>query len=185
MEILIPMRRATLRRYFTGIAAVFLAVTGMSAQAAQSLEYDVKAAFLYKFAAYVEWPAAVFPTPQSPITLCVAGADPFGPNLDNLVQNQRIGERPILLRRIPAVAKGSGCQILYLGNSSQSTVDALAATHGEPILTVTDNAPTAGIVNFVLQNDSVRFQIDDKAASESGLSISSRLLSVATSVKPR
>src|SRR6185437_7492191 len=87
------------------------------------LEYAVKAAYLTKFGIFVEWPNSVFEGPQSPIVLCIAGADPFDGTLDKIVQGQRIGDRKIVVRRMDAVTRDSGCEILYAGGSSEQSVN--------------------------------------------------------------
>ena len=155
---------------------------------AGSLEYPVKATYLYKFAPFVTWPDSAFNAPNSPFVICVLGEDPFGPVLDQAVSTQRIGARALVIRRLERVDRGSGCQILYLGVSrGQSESDALAAVRGAPVLTVTDAARSEpqGVIHFVVQDNRVRFQIDDQAAAQNGLTISSKLLSLAVSVRPR
>jgi hypothetical protein len=151
-------------------------------------EYSVKAAYLSKFGAFVDWPPNAFNSPNSPIVICVAGEDPFGPVLDQTVGGQRIGSRPIEVKRLERVERNQGCQILYLGSSRrQSAAEALKAVRGAPVLTVTDgkrNGPP-GIIQFAVTGNHVRFSIDPEAAARCGLTISSKLLSVAMSVRNR
>lgn len=171
-------------------AAVFGAVlSGPCVFASVPLEYAVKAAYLSKFGIFVEWPDSAFESPQSPVVLCIAGSDPFDGTLDKIVQGQRIGNRRIIVRRMTAVSKESGCEILYAGGSDKQTIDqALAAVSGANVLTVTDSVPDAhapGIVEFVVQDNRVRFNIDNEAARRNGITISSHLLSLALNVRPR
>jgi hypothetical protein len=150
------------------------------------LELAVKATYLYKFAPFVEWPAAAFATPSSDFNLCVVGDDPFGDVLDRAVTGQRAGEHPIVVRRLARAAPG--CHILYAASSSaQPMRDILQAVRGTAVLTVTDQAQDGakGIVNLIVQENKVRFEIDDRAASENGLVISSKLLSLAVHVRSR
>ena len=166
------------------LAAAFWAGAG---RAGASLEYGIKAAYLSKFAAFVEWPDKTFASADSPINVCVSGADPFGATLEQVAAGQRVGGHPIAIRRLSAIAAASGCQIAFLGGSGeQSVAQALAATHGEAILTVTDAAADPhdhGIVSFVIVNDRVRFEIDNGAAEQNHVVISSKLLSLAVAVK--
>jgi hypothetical protein len=154
----------------------------------ETLEYAVEAAFLAKFGGYVEWEKSVFASPTSAITLCIVGKDPFGNALDSVIAATRIDGRPIVLRRLQSISRGSGCQILFAGGSdTQSVAQALDAVRGEKILTVTDAEmarDVAGIIEFVVKDNRVRFDIDLKAASANGLTISSKLLSIALAVKP-
>lgn len=153
---------------------------------ANKLEYTVKATYLYKFAAYVTWPAGAFASPSIPVTLCVVGDDPFGDVLDRAVKGQHIGDRPITIRRVQAAAANLGCHVMYVaGSTAQPVAQALAAVRGTPVLTVTNSAhgdKDFGIVNFVVKDNRVRFQIDAGAASQNGLIISSDLLKLALSV---
>lgn len=155
-----------------------------------SLEWAVKATYLYKFIPFIDWPASAFASPASPIGVCVAGDDPFGGVLDQAVSGQRIGEHPLAVKHLQRVDRQSGCHVLYVwrGTDAQSLADMLDAVHGTPVLTVTDSvrdAQAKGIVNFVVEDNRVRFEIDNQAAAENGLAISSKLLSLAVYVKPR
>ena len=161
---------------------------GARAQKA-SLEYAVKATYLYKFAPFVTWPAGAFAVPSEPLWLCIQGDDPFGPIIDRAVAGQSVGGRPIALRRLRAIDSQSRCHILYLaGSARQGIAEALAAVDDRPVLTVTDAAidpNVKGIVHFVVHDNRVRFEIDDYAAWQHGLTISSRVLSLAVAVRPR
>jgi hypothetical protein len=154
-----------------------------------SLEAKVEATYLSKFGNYVEWPDSAFPSPASPFILCVAGEDRFGEALDQAADGQRVGQRSLVVRRLKTVAKESGCQILYVDGADVRTVtQALDAVRGAAVLTVTDvtAATTAGvIIRFVIKDSRVRLDIDDQAAAQGGLTISSKLLSLALSVRSR
>jgi hypothetical protein len=179
-------------RVLCGLASLLLYLACepvVAADQPESLEFPVKASYLYKFAPFVEWPAGTFASPTSPIVLCVVGMDPFGDVLDRAVAGERVGERPIIVRRLRVVDRNSGCHIMYIsGSPEQSVGAALQAVERAPVLTITDaRHPSSGtgIVHFVIQERRVRFQIDDMAAAQSGIKISSKLLNLAVSVKPR
>jgi hypothetical protein len=171
------------------IAAFALAATAMAPRArAATLEYPVKAAFLYKFAPFVEWPPRAFDSGTSPLTLCVVGFDPFGATLDKAIDGQRIGARPVVARRLETIGAGSGCHIAYIGGSrAQPVAEGLAALAGSPVLTVTDQSmgSARGAVHFVIKDDRVRFHIDDAEAAGHGVNISSKLMRLALSVRLR
>ena len=160
-----------------------LSQTGPAAAQTPSIEYAVKAAYLYKFAPFVQWPPAAFASASSPFQLCVLGRDPFGASLDQAVNGQRVDDHPVVIRRLERVDAASGCHMVYLGASrSQSAAEALRALRGSPILTVADNDRDAGaIIRFVVKDNRVRFDIDAAAASASHMTISSKLLGLATS----
>ena len=169
-------------------AAALALAPGASAQTG-SLEYAVKATYLYKLAPFIEWPAGAFESPTSPFVICVAGDDPFGDLLETAVRGEEVAGRPIVLGRMPAVEGEPACHVLYVsGSANQSVAEGLAAVAGVPVLTVTDGArdrQAKGIVHFVIRANRVRFEIDEQAAYESGLVISSKVLSLAVSVKRR
>ncbi|MGH8864711.1 MAG: YfiR family protein [Burkholderiales bacterium] len=162
---------------------------GMAAAAdPESLEYAVKAAYLSKFGLFVEWPATAYASPGSALNVCVVGDDPFGAMLDTAAGGQRIDAHPIAVRRLKTVGRDSGCHILYIGSSeAQRTAQIIAAVRGSGVLTVTDaqGSGATGIVNFVIKDNRVRFDIDEEAAAQNGFAISSKLLSLASNVKRR
>ncbi|HUG24028.1 YfiR family protein [Piscinibacter sp.] len=160
--------------------ALFAAWSAVSAQSTQPLEYAVKAAYLVKFPSYVEWPDSAFPTADSPIALCVVGPDPFGRLLDEASAGQQVHGHPLVVRRMKTITRDSGCHIAFV--AADSSADKLA---GSGVLVVSDTPAGGGIISFVVQDNRVRFTVDDEAAAQSGLGISSKLLSVALSVRPR
>lgn len=147
-----------------------------------ALEQSVKAAFLPKFAGYVQWPPAAIPAPGQPLTLCIIGDDPFGRRVDQAAARQRIDERTLVVRRMRNAANAKGCQLAFVANAS-----ALSALEGSSVLTITDQrlGSARGIIHFELDDGRVRFHIDDERAARNGLEISSRLLALGLSVKPR
>jgi hypothetical protein len=168
--------------------ALVLAATPHGTRA-QNLEYPVKAAYLYKFAPFVEWPASAFPTSDSPLTICVFGTDPFGRVLDEAVAGQKVEARSIQVQRITESAQAASCHILYVaGAGAPGSVQIPAPALGAPVLTVTDSATNTnarGVIHFVVETNHVRFDIDDSAAQANGLVLSSKLLRLARKLTPR
>jgi hypothetical protein len=152
------------------------------AGAESSLEYAVKAAYLIKFVPFIEWPEGVFASATAPITLCILGNDPFGATLDKAAANGA-GGRPIAIRRIAAVEAAAGCQIIYSGDP---LAEPLGTLRDKPVVTVTESGITAGgVISFVVLDNHVRFDIDDAAAAQGGVRISSKLLELAHVVNRR
>ncbi|WP_340644413.1 YfiR family protein [Phenylobacterium sp.] len=166
-------------------AAVLSLATASTASAAGSLEAPVKATYLYKFVPFVEWPSTAFASSTQPVVLCVLRGDPFGAVLDQAVRGQKIGVRAIAVRRLARTEKATGCHVLYLtAPHAPAAVEALHSARGAPVLTVTDGASgSGGIVRFVLRDNRVRFTIDPAAAAANGLTISSKLLTLALDVR--
>jgi hypothetical protein len=161
-------------------AAAFAAVQPTPTQA--SLEYSVKANYLVRFAAFVEWPPRAFATSQSPVVICVVGHDPFRRTLDDAARAQTAYGRPLAVRRPGTREAAEGCHILYVGQGG----GALIPQGQRAILLVTDAAAPQierGMIHFAISDNRVRFHIDLQAASRSGLSISSRLLNLALTVR--
>ena len=149
---------------------------------------DVEAAYLYNFGKFVDWP----PQPQSssaPFTICVLGKDDFGRTLDSLIANEATHGRTIVAKRMPTLTSIEGCQILYVGLSEQSRMTRhLDALKDKPILTVSSLPgflEHGGMIQFVLQDNRVRFAVNLAAASHSHLTLSAELLKVALYVNSK
>jgi len=182
-----PVRRTAALAMAWALALGWAALAGPSA-AQQSLEYPVKANYLVKFAAFVEWPPGAFASPASPVVICVVGKDPFGAVLDRAAAQGSPSGRPVEVRRLARLEPRQGCHVAYLGaEQGQALSQALAAVRRQPVLTVTDSAVRGGrgVIHFAISGNRVRFHIDDMSAQQQGLSISSRLLALALSVRPR
>jgi hypothetical protein len=181
------MRRRRLPSVAACLVALLLALPALAQ--GNPLELAVKATYFYKFAPFATWPATVFAAPDAPVVLCIIGDDPFGSTLEQAVGGQRIGERPIALRRLAQAGRQSGCHIMYMaGSAAQPVAAALSAVRGTPVLTFTDEARGGNakcIVHFVVRDGRVRFEIDEYAAAENGIVISSKVLSLAVSVRRR
>jgi hypothetical protein len=184
-------RRAPRRPWFRSACwavawLVAFAVLHAARTQGTSLEYAVKATYLHKFAPFVEWPTTAAEFPGGEFTICVVGNDPLGTVLDRAVSGQDVAGRPIAVRRFNDLTRNPGCTVMYVtGSDAQSIAATLAVVHGAPVLTVTDGVtdPAAkGIINFIIQDDRVRFEIDASAAAAGGLTISSKLLSLAVHV---
>ena len=183
------MRVVTLRSLGAMFVSFALACPWTAARADDpgALSLAVRAAFLYKFEPFVAWPPQAFATPDSPFNLCVIGDDPFGPLLDRVVDGQKTAGHAVAIVRLKTVSPDAHCQMLYIAAADAGAAhQAEAAVAGAPILTVTDGVadPSAkGMINFVIADNRVRFEIDASAAKRSGLDISSKLLSLALSVR--
>lgn len=181
------MRPGTRTRFIGWPIALLVFLAAIPARTAdRSLEYAVKATFLYKFASFVEWPAGAFEHDTSPFRLCVVGSDPFGGRIEETVAGQSVGKHPIVLRRLAKAERQSDCHaMLVVGTRTQSAAEALSAVSGAPTLTITDSAlgTPAGIIHFVIVDDRVSFDIDNVGAARNRLVVSSKLLELAHRVR--
>ena len=164
------------------LAAQLLHATIAAAQNGQFSEYDVKAAFLYNFGKFVEWPDGVFASTNAPLLIGIYGNNPFGSHLATVVQGKAINGHPVVARQV-SFSELKGCQILFICRSEQkNTKKILAALDGAGVLTVTeemDLAQSGVMIDFVVENQRIQFEINNTAAEKVGLKISSKLLSLA------
>ena len=166
--------------------AIAGSVCAPAAASAEPTEWDVKAAFLPRFARYVSWPPAAMPRRDAPFVLCVVGSDPFGTAIDQAARSQAIDGRRIAVRRLVSAAGVDGCHIAFVGSGRATNASQLLAALGRrPVLTVTDetSAGARGIIHFAIVGGRVRFYIDEVAAQQRRLVISSRLLALAIRVR--
>lgn len=151
---------------------------GNGANAQRPTEYEVKAAFIYNFAKFVEWQKIA----DEALPLCIIGDDPFGSAMKNL-EGKTAGGRRIAVRRIKSLEELKICQMLFISSSEKlklSEITGLAKNKG--ILTISDTesfAEKGVVINLYMEEDKVRFEINIDAARDAGLKINSRLLSLA------
>lgn len=156
------------------------------AQGAQTAfgEYQVKAAFLYNFAKFVEWPPR---DEKGSLKIGILGDDPFGDYLDKVIHDKTIRSRPIETRHFRSVDNLEVCDILFISSSeSKRTLDVIKILAGVPVLTVGEGrgfAEQGGMIGLVIDDGKVRFDINAKAAKASGITVRSQLLDLARSVK--
>lgn len=150
-------------------------------------EIQIKAAFLYKFTGYVEWPKSSFKDTNSPITIGVVAADEIADELRHMVSGRTMQSRPLTVIEISKESDLSGVHVLFIGRDANARLARLIeAVRQRPILTVTDipdGLDRGGMINFVIAKRRVQFEIAVDAAEKAGLVLSSRLLSVALRVK--
>jgi Fe-S cluster assembly iron-binding protein IscA len=156
-------------------------VAASGEQRTATAEDDIKAAFLFNFTQFVEWPVAS----GDPFRICTVAEPGFDAAVDRTVAGESVGARAIV-HTIPASPEAArDCQILFVGRHESGRTDRwVAAVHGLPVLVVGESAAAArgAHINFVLENNRVKFDVNNTAAAQSGLVISSKLLRVARRV---
>jgi hypothetical protein len=174
------------RTWLVMLALLFAGGLNLPAQTPR--EYEVKAAFLYNFVQFVEWPADAFSDAQSPVVIGILGDDPFGASLDDIVRDEKVNNRPLVIRHYQRVEDIKDCQILFISQSENRRLEEiLAGLKDRSILTVGDTdgfARRGGMIRFVTENNKIRFRINVKAAKTANLTISSKLLRLAEIVEP-
>lgn len=158
-----------------------------SRTADESLEYRVKAAYLLNFTRYVEWPAAA--APDSQLSICVLGADPFGRILDATVAGRTVQGRSLQVRRVQNASEAAGCEVVFVSRETwRRSPASLKVLRNTGTLTVGESEQFArggGVIGFVILDETVRFVVNDEARDRAGLRISSRMLSLAAAIYGR
>lgn len=150
-------------------------------------EYQVKAAYLYNFGRFIEWPPSVTVAKGDPFTICVLGQDPFGPDLNTILADEAINGQSVVARRIPSPQDAGSCRILFISSSEGDRLKQILAILGDAsVLTVSDLpqfTQRGGMVQLVLDGKKVRFEVNLTPVERAHLAMSSQLLKVAVNLR--
>jgi hypothetical protein len=159
----------------------------LRAEALPATEYEIKAAFLYNFAKFVDWPSAVFRSNDDPFVIGLLGHDPFGPAIDEVLSGKTVQNRKIVLKRFAGAQAATASHMLFISASEAGRwEEILGALGSKPILTVSDMPDfieREGMIGFTMENKKMRFNINKAAAEAAHLKFSSELLKLAKFVK--
>lgn len=165
----------------------FFAGTALLAQQPKPNEYQVKATYLYNFGRFVKWPETAPAGKGDSFSVCVLGQDPFGSVLDSTLAGEALEGKPVVLRRLSKPQDAGDCRILFISTTEEKHLkEILTALDENGVLTVSDMpgfTRRGGMIQFVLEGDRVRFEINLSSAESARLVLSSELLKVATNVK--
>lgn len=176
------------RPRFLFLWAALLIGAGLQAHAQQVAEPTVKAAFLYKFAGYVEWPGGAFPAPDSPFVIGAIGADGVAAELEKIVPGRTVDNHHVVVRRLKDGEPLKGVHLLFVGRQEANMRAILRAAQQQGVLAVTESErglELGSAINFVMSEDRIGFEVSLDSAERSGLRISSRMLAVARRVVPK
>lgn len=178
-----PARR---RFWLAGLALAAAGLAGAPVLAQRPSEYQVKAAYLYGFGRFVEWPADAPVATDAAFVLCVLGDDPFGTLLDQAAEGGLVKNKPVSVRRIARAEAAGDCDTLFVSASEQPRLArVLSVLDRKPVLTVGDSpefAQRGGMIGFSMEGSRVRFTVNLPAAQDAGLMLQSELLRVAVTV---
>jgi hypothetical protein len=174
------------RRDLLFIAALLLPAYDIFAASnpeSQVSEYEVKAAYIYYFAKFTEWPSEVLPNSNSPIIIGIIGNSEFASTLENIVKGKTVQNHPILIHNLKIPAIFSGCHIIFISSYEQQHVNQIIGSlRSASILTVTEaekSSRSKGLINLLVEEGKVHFEIDLASTTKAGLKISSKLLRLA------
>ncbi|MFI5057189.1 MAG: YfiR family protein [Candidatus Acidiferrales bacterium] len=157
-----------------------------SAQANPSSEYAVKAAFLFHFAQFAEWPPTAFKDPNAPLTFCTLGEDEFHGALDESISGKTIENRPLRVQHLKQLQEVEGCHVIFISANEKKRIPALLASlKDSPVLTVGETehfAQEGGMIGLSLEENKIRFEINLGSVEHAKLKLSSRLLTLAKTV---
>jgi len=177
------------RRLIYPLLTVLALLAWPMGAAAVEVESQIKAAYLYKFASYVDWPPAAFAQADMPVTIGVMGADEIASELAVIQNGRPPNSRAIEVKRVKPGESLSGVQMLFVGHDESARLKRLGdMVQSRPVLTVTDSAGALGygsVINFVTVDDRIRFEVSLAQAEQNGLKISARLLGVAQKIETR
>jgi hypothetical protein len=170
------------------IAPLLFGSAGSAAQRSDSSEAAVKAAFLYNFSKFVDWPDAAFPQPATPFLVCAFADTAFRSELEGILRNEHVRGRPIAVAAA-SLEDARGCHIAYFAQpEAEHQARMFGAIRHAPVLTVGEGRrflDQGGMVAFLLEDNRVRFAVNKRNADAAGLNISSRLLRVAREAEQR
>jgi hypothetical protein len=176
-------------RYFKIGILTFLLISFLPVLHAETnalSEYDVKAAFLYNFAKFVEWPPEVFKNSGDSFVIGILGDDPFDKNLEAELNGKTVQDKKLVFKRLLNLQEASDCQVVFISASEEDLLSAiLAKLQGSPVLTVSDMKrfiQRGGMVGFSLDKNKVGFNVNRTVAEGAGLKISSQLLKLAKTI---
>ncbi|MGZ5817647.1 MAG: YfiR family protein [Burkholderiaceae bacterium] len=152
------------------------------------LERQVKAAYLFKFSSYVEWPDGAFPHLDSPLVIGVIGADIVAEELEHIAAGHTVNGHPVITRKLKRGEPLTGVHILFIGRVEKAHLtEILNEVKSKPLLTVTDSEEAhalGSMINFVVTDDRLRFEVALAPVGSGGLKISARMLTAAYKVRP-
>ncbi|MFN0086233.1 MAG: YfiR family protein [Blastocatellia bacterium] len=180
-----PLPVVTRRALLLTMLSSVIVVSGLG-QSPQRDEYQVKAAFLFNFAKFVEWPPDAFSDGGAPLVIGIVGNDPFGDALEQTISEKSVNNRRLEISRLKWGQNLKGCHILFISSSeSRRTPQIIESLKGGSVLTIGEMGQfnqQGGIIHFLMEENKVRFEINATAAAQMRLKISSKLLALAKSV---
>ena len=181
------MRQCAINAVILLFSVIFTVGFYCRAQNSQPTEYQIKAAFIYNFARFVDWPTQDFADASSPLIIGVLGKNDFGFSLAQTINGKTVYGHPLQFKLLPSLSQATNCQVLFISTSEKNHISKIISTvRAASILTVgetDDFIAQGGMIRLRIVDDKVRFDINNSAAKNAGLTISSKLLTLAINVR--
>jgi hypothetical protein len=146
-------------------------------------EYQVKAAFIYNFVQFTQWPDSAFSASDSPLVVAVFGSNPFGDSLQKAMDGKKLGNHPIVVKQFDSTDSIPSCHVLFVAASEEGRLnDVFRSAADHPILTIgeaTTFCDKGGAMRFLIDDGKIRFEVNLDAVKRAGLHISAKLLNLA------
>jgi len=180
---------SVLRRWLMvliGFAMLCLSVT--SGRGAEALkEYELKAAFVYNFSKFIEWPTNRLHGASTPFVVAVAGTSPCAAELGKIAKERKVNGRTIIVKTVQTPAEARDAQVLFVAASEDSRLkEWLAGIHGAGVLSIGESerfSKEGGMINFLLEGEKIRFDLNIDQAEDTGLKISAQLQKLARTIR--
>lgn len=172
----------TMKRLCINSALVF-GIFFSSAQTTDDDQYQIKAAYLFNFTQFVEWPVNAFPETKAPLIIGILGENPFSTYLEEIISGKQVSGHPLVVQQYKEVEEIKTCHVLFINLADTDKLDqTMASLKARSILTVSDRdnfIQEGGMIRFISKNNKIQIQINPEPAKEANLVISSKLLRVA------
>ena len=181
-----PFGKGGLRGTLAALTLAMACLSTPAVGASSETELKVKAAFLFNFAKFANWPEKKFAASGSPMVLCILEDDPIGPVLENTVSGKLIESRTLLVRRSKTPANWNSCHIAFINTADSQEVDeAFGGLSGSSVLTVHESSRSRhdGVIRLFVEDRRMRFEINRAASEREALQLSAKLMSAAVVVR--
>lgn len=155
----------------------------VASQRADNREYQIKAAFLFNFTQFVEWPANALPETKTPLVIGILGENPFGSYLQEIITGEQVNGHPLIVQQYKDAEEIKACHVIFINLTEKNKLEqVIASLKGRSILTVSDDndfIKQGGMIRFIKKDNKIQFQINPESAKEADLIVSSKLLRLA------
>lgn len=183
----LPRASVLRRRQFLALAWTLLPIALTARPAVDPVkEYKIKAAFLYNFTRFIEWPGQDEKPAADPFVIALCAPAGFADELEQVIGDRRVDGRPVSVRTLSSLANVGAAHLVFVADDPEGLEAMLPALHARNVLTVGETkafSEAGGVITFSREGDKLRFSINLKSSEQAGLKVSAQLLKLATAVR--